>query len=154
MRLATRGIIKKNQGPHMETSADGWVRLSLEELLSLPLRHLLSGIDDASEERANKCGEITSISGYTEWLSTSQPVITLGWDVMREVGVAGLSWVRAGLPRTNVRLINPDGTDMEWNKNLHVLATVVDALPWQQEISLALAEKYAVKPSGENSAAS
>jgi hypothetical protein len=126
----------------MNVSPDGCIRLTLETLLSLPLKHLMSGIDDTQPNDTHACGKSTSLSGYTEWLSTTEPVITMGWDVALDTtSSVGPLWVRVGLPRTNVRLINTDATDMEWHRNLQALATVVDALPWQQEISRAIAER-------------
>lgn len=127
----------------MNVSPDGCIRLTLEALLSMPLTHLMSGIDDTLPNDTHVCGQSTSLSGFTEWLSATEPAITMGWDAALDTTSAvGPLWVRVGLPRTNVRLINADATDMDWHRNLQVLATVVDALPWQAEISRAIAERY------------
>jgi hypothetical protein len=58
-------------------SANGLIRLTVDELTSASLVHLSSGIDE-QEQPTRVCGRATSICGYTEWISQHPPVITLG----------------------------------------------------------------------------
>lgn len=124
----------------MPPYCDGLLRLSIDELLSLPIHHLVSGVDTEFSGSAppaiRECGRETVISGYTEWVSLSSPVVSIGWDWQLQLLFAHtpFRWVRFGLPRTNVMLVNAAGWDSPWTKNLELLSTVVDALPWESSL--------------------
>jgi hypothetical protein len=124
----------------MQLSSDGLLRLSIDELLSLPIQHLVSGVDTdpvcASTACVQACGRETVISGYTEWVSASLPAVSIGWDWQLQTSAAQqpLRCSRLGHPRTNVMLVYAAGGDTGWDKNLELLSTVVDALPWQDRL--------------------
>lgn len=117
--------------PHID---DGFVRVSLDTMLSLPMRHLMSGLDEDTLAQ-RRCGTPTSISGYMEWVGTSIPHISLGWDWRLEIVNGVMRYVRVGLPRSNVMLIDDRHFDYGWQRNLQALATVVDALQWRERAS-------------------
>jgi hypothetical protein len=117
--------------PHTD---DGFVRVSLDTMLSLPMRHLMSGLDEDTLAQC-RCGTPTSISGYMEWVGTSLSHISLGWDWRLEITNGVLRYVRVGLPRSNVMLVDERHFDYGWQRNLQALATVVDALQWQKKAS-------------------
>lgn len=122
----------------MQVSPDGLLRLSIDELLSLPIHHLMSAVDlDLVVPRTAVCGCETTISGYTEWVSASCPVVSIGWDWHISLWTAQrpFAWARLGQPRSNVMLVYSTGNDTGWHKNLELLSTVVDALPWQEQLS-------------------
>lgn len=125
----------------MQVSPDGLLRLSIDELLSLPIRHLMSAVDMEAAPPRVACGCATTISGYTEWVSVSSPVVSIGWDW--HIGLwttqRPFAWARLGQPRSNVMLVYSTGNDTGWHKNLELLATVVDALPWQEQLSHSVA---------------
>jgi hypothetical protein len=125
----------------MVTSPDGFVRLTLDDVLSVPFKHLLSGLDE--DAAPLPCGTSTTISGYTEWISDTQPKITVGWDWIVAPDGSGSYWRRIGLPRSNLLLVDTARNDYAWDRNLVVLATVVDAIPWQEQARTALVERYA-----------
>lgn len=116
---------------------DGFVRLSLDDILGLQLVHFLSGTDREPPARA-RCGMPTLICGYSEWVSRTTPRISLGWDwhLSCALGLVGL--FRVGLPRSNVMLTDRHGVDYGWQHNLEILGTVVDALPWRNDTHYAL----------------
>lgn len=119
---------------------DGYVRLSLDDIFCVRMVHLLSGLDDhAPPSKSPQCGSQTVISGYSEWVSSISPRVSLGWDwrLSFDNGLMGL--VRVGLPRSNVMLIDRNGIDYGWLQNLEVLGTVVDALPWRNDPKATLA---------------
>lgn len=121
----------------VQVSPDGLLRLSIDELLSLPIHHLMSAVDmDRPMPRA-ACGCATTISGYTEWVSASCPVVSIGWDWHIRLWTAQqpFAWARLGQPRSNVMLVYSTGNDAGWHRNLELLATVVDALPWQEQLT-------------------
>lgn len=122
----------------LQVSPDGLLRLSIDELLSLPIHHLMSAVDtDLALSPGTACGSQTTISGYTEWVSASCPVVSIGWDwhICMWAAQRPFTWCRLGQPRSNVMLVYSSGSDTGWRKNLELLATVVDALPWQEQLS-------------------
>lgn len=129
-----------------EPRADGFLRLSLDEIFSIRLHHLMSRID---EEDANlaACGRVTSITGYTEWVSTTQPAVTLGWDWSMEWRQSEVYCVRLGMPRSNVMLVDNRRHDYGWRANLVVLAAIVDAIAWNQFTAEAINVQYGYLPS-------
>lgn len=127
----------------MHISSDGLIRLSIEELLTTPIEHLVSGVDEESCTAVSTCGTATSISGYTEWVSTSQPTITIGWDWCIQSTTFGARWVRVGLPSSNVMLTEGAGVDTGWERSRTLLATVVDALPWREKLPTIVTARYA-----------
>lgn len=125
----------------MQLSSDGLLRLSIEELLCLPIEHLLSGLDAPDHASALRvCGSETEISGYTEWVSISRPAVSIGWDWKLQLRCynRSVAWQRVGKPRTNVMLVYASGADTGWARNLELLSTVVDALPWQDRLGHAV----------------
>ena len=118
----------------MKLSADGFIRVSIDELLSTSIVHFMSGIDmDTDDEsRATACGRETTISGYTEWVTKTEPAISIGWDWCLIPGANDTRYQRVGQPRTNVMVINEVGEDMPWTQSLEYLGTVVDALPYAE----------------------
>jgi hypothetical protein len=127
----------------MNTSPDGVLRLSIDELLSTPIRHLISGLDEDASTSLDACGKVAAISGYTEWVSSTNPAITIGWDWYVKPTIEYPFWIRVGLPRSNIMLVDEAGQDTGWEKSLNILATVVDALPWREQIPDAVAARYA-----------
>lgn len=120
----------------MHATADGFLRMTLEDVLSLPFAHLMSGMDEACDGHAERCGSCTTISGYTEWVASTTPRVTVGWDWAVESG----RWIRIGPPRSNVLLVDPAERPYDWDRNEAVLGTVVDAIPWQEQARAALCQ--------------
>lgn len=118
---------------------DGFLRIALNDLLSVNLIHLISGLDDDPLGTRN-CGSVTSIMGYTEWVGVQPGVpISLGWDWRLEQDVCGgVTCVRIGLPRSNIMLVDAANRDYGWDRTLEILATVVDAMPWADQTQKAL----------------
>lgn len=50
----------------MRISLNGLIRLSIAELISTPMTHLVSGVDVEDGPKLSTCGTATSISGYTD----------------------------------------------------------------------------------------
>ena len=121
---------------------DGFLRMTLSELRSLQLVHLLSGLDDV-DPALRRCGARTTITGYTEWLGGAAMDVTLGWDWRFDPAGAMPLWRRSGSPRSNVLLLDADGRDVPWHRNLVLLGAVVDALPWAEQARSAIALRYA-----------
>jgi len=122
---------------------EGCVELRLDSLLATPLVHLVSGLDEEDGVDLKHDGKQTTISGYTEWVSTSEPIISLGWDWHLDP-LRGAPWcVRSSPPRSNIRLLDESMREVEWRKSQLALEGVVDALSWQEGTQAAIASRYA-----------
>ena len=133
----------------MNLTAMGQVQVSVKELLALRLKHLFSAVDIKPADALGKqrCGSITTISGYTEWLGDADLPISIGWDwcigiqlfSMRcEPPAQAAHWLRDDLPRTNIQVVDEHGCALAWEDNLRVLATWVDAQAWQSDVAKAV----------------
>jgi hypothetical protein len=121
----------------------GCVDLRLDALLSTPLVHLVSGLDEEDRVDIARDGQQTTISGYTEWVSTVEPIISLGWDWHLDP-LRGAPWcVRSSPPRSNIRLLDELAREVEWRRSQVALAGVVDALSWQDFTQAAITARYA-----------
>lgn len=81
----------------------------------------------------------TAILGYSEWICNAKPGLSLGWDWRLSYASGPLGLVRVGSPRSNIMLIDRHGVDYGWQRNLDILSTVIDALPWRRDTTQALA---------------
>lgn len=127
----------------MHLSPDGLIRLTVDQLLSTPLEHLVSGVDLELNSVPSACGTQTLLSGYTEWISSKDRTISIGWDWRLQPLAEGVRWVRVGLPRSNLMLTQDTGDDTTWQGNLEILGTVVDALAWKEVLPQMVAARYA-----------
>ncbi|SFN27755.1 DUF4902 domain-containing protein [Variovorax sp. OV329] len=114
-------------------SSDGYLRLKTRELDCIPLKHLISNVDDEEISQAPSCAVTTTLSGYTEWVSPIEPTLSIGWD-WEWRGLAGKSAgvVRLGLPRTNILVVSDACVPLPWEDSLQVLAGFIDAIDWQR----------------------
>ncbi|MEJ8824956.1 DUF4902 domain-containing protein [Variovorax humicola] len=125
------------------TSMDGLLRLRQHDLDSLNLVHLISGIDeDLVDQAATPCGASTTLCGYTEWVSTQEPSVTLGWDWQLETRPTSSRVVRLGLPRTNVLVVSGERNPLPWEESLEVLASFIDNFDWNAPAFDAVCKRY------------
>lgn len=129
--------------PMIILSEDGYVRLTLETCLVTALVHLVSGLDEDSPIHSQEGGSLARISGYTEWVSATTPIITLGWDWWLDVSQGQTVYVRLGAPRCNVMLVNVMQRDLGTATTSVTLETVIDALAWQEEVHKYIVTRYA-----------
>ena len=114
-------------------SSDGYLRLKSRELDRIPLRHLISNVDDEPVPQAPCCGAATTLSGYTEWISPDEPTLSIGWDwEWRAAPGTCAGVVRLGLPRTNILMVSDACVPLTWEDSLEVLAGFIDAIDWQR----------------------
>jgi len=124
-------------------SGDSYIRLALETFLATPLVHLLSGLDDDKPIIPQEGARLARVSGYTEWLSTTAPIITLGWDWELDVSQGQPLYVRLGSPRSNIMLVDAMAHDLGPTKTSMLLETAIDALAWQKETHQYIVTRYA-----------
>jgi hypothetical protein len=123
-------------------SPDGYIRLSVSQLASIKLVHLISGLDEDMPPFQGESAAATAITGYTEWVSTTTPAISMGWDWTMEVVNGQVRPARLGEPRSNCMLVDEGNGDLGPAKSNAALAEFVDTLPWQSETESQIASRY------------
>ena len=113
-------------------SPDGYLRLQTQELGSIALQHLISNVDDEVTDPVQRCGAATTLSGYTEWVSSVEPALSIGWDWEWRGAPGRPEVVRSGLPRTNILVVSEASVPLTWEDSLEVLAHFIDAIDWQR----------------------
>lgn len=132
-----------DRAPMIILSEDGYVRLTLETFLSTSLVHLVSGLDEDSPIHSQEGGSLARISGYSEWVSATMPIITLGWDWWLDVSQEQTVYVRLGAPQCNVMLVDVMQRDLGSAQTSGLLETAIDALAWQEEVHKHIITRYA-----------
>jgi hypothetical protein len=114
----------------------GLVQATLEELLNLGMQHFFSAVDMELFDLPihQRCGTVTVLSGYTEWMASAEHLMTIGWDWCVLAKEHGMAWQRDELPRTNIQLLNQYGQAIVWEDNLRILAAWIDSHIWQNEV--------------------
>jgi hypothetical protein len=129
----------------IDPSPDGYWRLGRPQLQGMRWVHLISGLD-AEPEGGLPGGlgaVLADISGYTEWLTSTAPALSLGWD-WRLVGAAGgIQYLRVGEPRSNIMVLDPQRQDLGPVASALALALYVDAMPWEQTVARYVHRRYA-----------
>lgn len=115
-------------------SEDGYVRLTFEDLLVTPMVHLMSGLDTERPAYPQREAMATNISGYTEWVSTAKPCITIGWDWRLDFSSPRPVCVRTGVAGSNIMFVDGQKHDLGHYTSLHTLESFIDTLPWQEKV--------------------
>ncbi len=136
-------IAVRPQGPgFMRLSPDGYVRLTLEQFQAIPLVHLLSGLDPDEPLPLHEGASQTNISGYTEWVSETAPIITLGWDWRMEGSSGQARYFRTGFPRSNIMLVDDLWRDLCPANTAKLLEVAIDKTAWQAAVRLRIMDRY------------
>lgn len=124
-------------------SADGHIRLSLQQLANLELHHLYSSLYDEQNLNLSNTSSLTDIQGFTEWVSDTTPSISVGWDwqVHYQTGTTGYSMM--GLPFSNLLLKNNQEQDFSIDESMSMLAIWLNSLKWQEKLFEYIQSKYA-----------
>ncbi len=126
---------------------DGYVKLQLRNFHGIRLQHFVSGLDEESPESTSMEGAcVSTIEGYTEWVSISAPVISLGWDWIYDPMRIPAMLVHPGSLRTNVMLLDNDGAEVGPLKTSVLLEAVLDCFDWQETVLGAIENRYAMHP--------
>ena len=120
----------------MLVSHDGYIRLTFEELQKVLLVHLISNIDDNITELSKETVDFSKVTGYTEWISTTTPVISVGWDwaINLSSTIEGNYYKRSGQPRSNLMLIDDKNCDLGSSNTKSLVGKVVDKIVWESKI--------------------
>ena len=83
-------------------SDDGYIRLRYTQLQREVLKHFVSGLDENTNIVHDS---VTYITGYTEWVSLSMPIISIGWDWQLGTNYDSKKLILISDVRSNVTLI-------------------------------------------------
>jgi hypothetical protein len=142
--------LKPNYDPNIITelnplkvAADGYIRLSFEGFRHVGLVHLISGLDEDCGQQPTDAAIQTDISGYTEWISNTSAVISIGWDWTIKIAPGGLNvYFRCSEPRSNVMLVDAHGQDFGPGKSTTLIETVIDDMSWQDVVKSYINSRY------------
>ena len=130
--------------PMLTIFPDGYMRLTVEELRQISLVHLLSGLDEDNPALLQGGATFSEITGYSEWVSTTSPAISIGWDWMLQSSQAGaVYYERASDPRSNLMLIDTQQRDLGPAKTATLIGKVVDKIVWRSVVQDYISTRYA-----------
>lgn len=130
--------------PMIIVSSDGYMRLTFEEFQQTLLVHLISGLDEDNPALLQEGTTFAEMTGYTEWVSTTRPAISIGWDWMFQSSqVDGVYYKRTSKPRSNLMLVDAQQRDLESTKTTQLIETVVDGIIWQTVVQNYISTRYA-----------
>lgn len=114
-------------------SDTGSIYLTLVELQDVHLVHLISGLDEDAPELMPDGATPTAITGYTEWISDVNRVITIGWDWQMLCENSDVQLTRVSPPSSNVVLQSASRQNMHWLTTTKLLEHFIDTFDWQAE---------------------
>jgi len=124
-------------------SSDGYMRLTFEEFQQISLVHLISGLDEDNHALLQEGATFSAVTGYTEWVSTARPVISIGWDWMFQSSqVEGVYYKRTSKPRSNLMLVDAQQRDLGPTKATGLIETIVDEIGWQIVVQDYISTRY------------
>ena len=130
--------------PMLTISPDGYMRLTFEELRQISLVHFISGLDEDNPALLQEGATFSEITGYTEWISTTSPAISIGWDWMLQSSQAGaVYYKRASNPRSNLLLVDAQQRDLGPARTATLIGKVVDEINWHIVVQDYISTRYA-----------
>ena len=124
-------------------SKDGYLRMTVSAFENIPLVHLLSGLDENNTDTDQLRTDVCGISGYTEWISSTTPTISIGWDWRLDVTQGRPRYVLEGFPRSNLMFQDAERRDLGPTRTATVLKVALDTISWQEETMKAISDRYA-----------
>lgn len=143
MTLQNGTAIEPQGHEFMRLSPDGYVRLTLEQLQAIVLRHLWSGLDPEDSTSLYEGAIQTRITGYTEWVSETVPAITLGWDWQLHGLSSQARYLQVGFLRSNIMLIDGLEQDLGLTQTDLLLEQAIDKIAWQGVVETQLTNRLA-----------
>lgn len=126
----------------LSISKDGYVRLSRHELSKIVLKHLISGLDEDDLPDSGD-GKPSTISGYTEWQSNTDPAISIGWDWCLKISQGKYQYALSGFPRSNVMLVDEcNNKDLDPASTEKALEALIETTDWNPSVQKYISERY------------
>lgn len=123
-----------DRGPEFFVTNDGYVRLTMKCFQALKLRHMLSDLYFASSNSSRKTDTVDQIEGFTEWVSNTHPIVSLGWDWILDTNQNPPLYKRWGLPYSNIMLIDNSKADLDIKENERLITSIIDQLNWEDQV--------------------
>ncbi|MES9859197.1 MAG: DUF4902 domain-containing protein [Sedimenticola sp.] len=118
----------------IDLSDDGYVRLSSSLLQTIEFKHHFSGLDDEANGLAkHQDEELSEIYGYTEWVSSTNPIISVGWDWHLTLINRRICYERVSTISSNLILVGDNG-DLGSKQTEILLEGVMDTSDWQRVV--------------------
>ncbi|WP_169293677.1 DUF4902 domain-containing protein [Advenella sp. EE-W14] len=135
----------RTKPPPITLSADGYVRLTLDTLLTIQFFHSISGVYEDAVFSAGEGARFSITYGYTEWISATKPLLSLGWDWQLGGTQATLqySYWRVGSHYSNVMLVDEQLRDLGAPTTAALLESLIDLMRWQTEVDEHIVARYA-----------
>lgn len=111
---------------------DAYVRLSIENLQGLKITHVHSEMEDVLSPDADQAQPM--VQGFTEWSAPGDRAISFGWDWTFEPDKNRLL-ARWTTLRTNLMLIDEDGSDLGNDCMRLCVARLMTRVCWEETIS-------------------
>ncbi len=125
--LVTHSIVpQETQDLIMRLSDDGFVRMAFSDLMKTTLSHLVS-----INEETSFSAPYTQIFGYTEWVSLTTPVISVGWDWKLSHDDRFIKIVRIGQPRSNLMFLDYMQCDIGMDNTEMLINQKIDMIAWE-----------------------
>lgn len=128
--------------PQFLLSSDGYLRMTLTAFSAVPLCHLLTQLHEHQHQKAGSSDCLTEISGYTEWVSRTLPVISVSWDWTLGAVHGKALCRREGPPFSNIMLVDAQSQDLGADRTAAALGNVIDTHSWQAVALTALNQIY------------
>lgn len=104
------------------------------------LRHLWSGLDPEDSPSLHTGAIETRITGYTEWVSETTPVLSLGWEWQLRWAADHVHYLRVGSCRANIMLVDAFYKYYGTVETSRMLQAVIDETDWQMAVRQQLME--------------
>jgi hypothetical protein len=133
-------MIDRDQTPQIRqptVSPDGYIRLPFNHFSEMEFVHLTSDFDPDFLVELNIQAVPAITAGFSEWVSTTQPAISLGWGWFVHNRSRRLL-VAPDVIRSNVMLIDVRGYDLGAAVTSSIFNTWLSIHDWQGDVGAVL----------------
>ncbi len=127
------------QNEKTQNTPDYYVRVRAVHFQCAALRHIRSEVEGTDAEGLSRAWEGASASalfGSSEWVTESDPPVSLGWDWM--LTTSGDVLMNRHSIRTNLMLVDHDGSDLGHTVSIETVVRTIENFAWQRHVLLAL----------------
>ncbi|AWH87556.1 DUF4902 domain-containing protein [Limnobaculum parvum] len=120
-----------------EGDMDYRVKIDLNFFRNVEFTHLYSAVHAEPEDLRFQGGVITTITGYTEWVSLIPPVLSIGWDWELRYENANCQYVKIGPVFSNIAFHMDESLQSEMNEEEYVqrqLDNKIAEIDWNEKI--------------------
>ena len=120
----------------------GQIYVRADDLHLVRLTHLMSALDEWTPSISATAAIASELTGYTEWLSTAEPTVTIGWDWQLVTNGTQLTLIRVSPPRTNLIIQDSTGKHIGQQSEDLILGKWVDEIDWQNNTMDEITRRY------------